>query len=199
MRLRDGSVTVRTMKLLLLLIASVALAQQPGARILVAYYSETGNTEKLAQAIAKGAAIDGAKIMLRKAADVKDDEIPQFDGVVFGAPVQWGTLATEGKRFLDRVGAALWKAKTNGDGRTAGVFCTGGGVAMGKDTARLSMIAAFLTMRFTIVGGVDPEGFGTLGPEATTGPADPGISEKELAEARQFGERFARSTVRFHK
>ena len=65
---------------------------------------------------------------------------------------------------------------------------------MGKDVARLSILSAFLTMRFVAIGGVDAEGFGTLGPEATTGPADPGVSEKELEEARRFGERFARLT-----
>src|ERR1035438_8194747 len=93
-----------------------------------------------------------------------------------------------------RVGAALWKAKIYGDGRTAGAFCTGGAVAMGKDIARLSILSAFLPMRFTLIGGVDDQGFGTLGPEATTGPADPGLSEKELDEGRRFGERFARMT-----
>ncbi len=67
---------------------------------------------------------------------------------------------------------------------------------MGKDVARLSIISAFLTMRFTVVGGVDAEGFGTLGPEATTGPTDPGVSAAELAEARRFGERFARQVAR---
>jgi len=38
------------------------------------------------------------------------------------------------------------------------------------------------------------EGFGTLGPEATTGPADPGVRDKEMEEVRRFGERFARLT-----
>ena len=49
-------------------------------------------------------------------------------------------------------------------------------------------------MRFTVIGGVDAEGFGTLGPEATTGAADPGVSDKEQEEAHRFGERFARLT-----
>ncbi|MCC7175076.1 MAG: flavodoxin family protein [Bryobacterales bacterium] len=177
------------------LVAYAALAQQPAARILVAYHSETGHTEKLAQAIAKGAAsVEGAEVTLRKTSDVKPEEIARYDGMVVGTPVHWANLTAETKRFLDQVGAALWAAKTNGDGRTAGAFCTGGGTAMGKDVARLSVLAAFLTMRFTVIGGVDSEGYGTLGPEATTGPADPGVSEKEQEEPRRFGERFARLT-----
>jgi len=185
-------------KLLLLLAATTALAQQPPVRILVAYHSETGNTEKLAQAVGKGASsIPGVEVTIRRTADVKDDEILRYDGFIVGTPVQWSNLSAETKRFLDRIGAVLWKAKTNGDGRTAGTFCTGGGVAMGKDVARLSILSAFLTMRFTIIGGVDADGFGTLGPEATTGSADPGVSEKEQEEARSFGQRFARMTLQF--
>jgi hypothetical protein len=55
------------------------------------------------------------------------------------------------------------------------------------------MIAEFLAMRFTIVGGVDAEGFGTLGPQATTGPGAPGVNEAALEEGRALGERVART------
>jgi multimeric flavodoxin WrbA len=88
-----------------------------------------------------------------------------------GTPVHWSNLSAETKRFLDHTGAVLWKAKTTGDGRTAGAFCTGGAVAMGKDVARLSILSAFLTMRFMVIGEVDADGFGTLGPQATTSSA----------------------------
>src|SRR5690349_13989458 len=131
------------MRLLIFLLAAAAHAQQPTTRILVAYYSETGNTEKMAQAVRRGAAsVDGVAVTLSKVADFKSDDIVKYDGVIVGAPVQWSNLAAEGKLFLDRIGAALWKAKTNGDGRTAGAFCTGGGIAMGKDVVRLSIISA---------------------------------------------------------
>jgi len=189
------------MKLLILLLAAAAAgAQTSPTRILVAYYSETGNTEKMAQAVRRGAAsVEGVTVTLTKVSAFKPDDIVQYDGVIVGAPVQWSNLAAEGKAFLDRVGAALWKAKTNGDGRTAGAFCTGGGIAMGKDVARLSILSAFLAMRYMVIGGVDSQGFGTLGAEATTGPDDPGVSDKEQEDARRFGERFARLTIQVHR
>ncbi len=181
--------------LVLALFASGAFAQTP-ARVLVAYHSATGNTEKLAREIAAGASTaGGVEVVLRKMADVETGDILRAQGIVVGTPVHWSNVSAETKRFLDRVGDTLWKAKQNGDGRFAGAFCTGGAPSMGKDVARLSIISAFLTMRFTVVGGVDSEGFGTLGPEATTGPADPGVSAAELAEARRFGERFARQVA----
>jgi NAD(P)H dehydrogenase (quinone) len=183
------------MKLVLLLTGVTALAQQAPTHILVAYHSDTGNTEKLARAVRTGSAsIPDVKVTLRKTTEVKDEEILQADGIALGTPVHWSNLSAEAKRFLDRTGEILWKAKTNGDGRTAGAFCTGGGVSMGKDMARLSILSAFLAMRFMVIGGVDADGFGTLGPQATTGAPNKGVSERDEEEARQFGERFARYT-----
>lgn len=183
------------MKLLLLLAVATAMAQEAPTRVLIAYHSETGNTEKLARAVHAGfSSVPGVTAVLRRTADVTDEDILTADGLIVGTPVQWSNMTADTKRLLDRVGAVLWRAKKTGDGRTGGAFCTGGGVAMGKDTARLSILSALLTMRFTIVGGVDAAGFGTLGPEATTGPDDPGIGAREDKEARHFGERFARTT-----
>jgi NAD(P)H dehydrogenase (quinone) len=179
----------------LLLAAGLACAQAP-VRILVSYQSDTGNTAKLAEAVRKGAAsVSGVTVTFKKARDVTDAEITTYDGFAFGAPVHWQTASADAKRFLDRVAAAFWNAKLTGDGRTAGVFCTGGAPSSGKDLARLSMIAEFLAIRFTIIGGVDAEGYGTLGPQATTGPA--GVNEAAQAEARAFGERFARLTRQY--
>jgi NAD(P)H dehydrogenase (quinone) len=178
--------------------ASAAAQDRPPVRILVAYHSQTGNTEKLAQAIAGGAkAVPGVEVTVQKMADVTDASIATFDGVLVGTPVHWASLTTESRRFLDRVGAGLAATKVWGDGRTAGVFCTGGAVSSGKEMARLAMISSLMEMRFIVIGGVDADGFGTLGPQATTGPADPGMSAKELDEGRVFGERFARFTRQF--
>lgn len=180
-----------------LIAAVTALAQQVPVRILVSYHSESGNTAKVAEAVRKGATLPGIAVTLKKADEVTDDEVTRYEGIIFGAPVHWQTAAADGKRFLDRVAAAYQKAKLNGDGRTAGVFCTAGAVASGKDLARLSMIAEFLAMRFTIIGGVDAEGFGTLGPQATTAGKPGNVPAADLEEARAFGERFARLTRQY--
>jgi NAD(P)H dehydrogenase (quinone) len=167
-------------------------------RILVAYHSETGNTEKMAASVREGAAgVEGVVVTLRKVADVTEEEIRTADGILLGTPVQWGNLSVGAKRFLDRVGEVLGKAgKTLGEGRTAGVFCTAGSPSNGQEMARLGAIAAFLAMRFVIVGGVNDEEFGTLGPQSVTGGSPPGVSVRDRADARRFGERFARVTLR---
>ena len=62
----------------------------------------------------------------------------------------------------------------------------------------MSAIAAFLAMRFVIAGGVNEEGFGTLGAQAATAGTPPGINDRDRADARRLGERFARITLQLH-
>jgi multimeric flavodoxin WrbA len=117
---------------------------------------------------------------------------------LLGTPVHWGNLSAESKRFLDRTGEVLGKtSKMLGEGRTAGVFCTAGSISNGQEMARLAAIAAFLDTRFMVIGGVNDEGFGSLGPQAVTGGSPPGVNDRDRAEARRFGERFARLTRQF--
>ena len=185
-------------RILVLWLSIAAFAQDSPTRILITWHSETGNTEKLAREIAQGVrSVSGVEAVTRKTAEVTREEILRADGILLGTPVHWQNASQEAKQFIDRVGEALGGSKTLGEGRTAGAFCTGGGAASGKDLARLSILAAFLGMRFVVIGGLDAEGYGTTGTQATTGPDDPGLSGKELEEARRFGERFARLTRRF--
>ncbi len=162
-------------------------------KILIAYHSETGNTAALAAAVRDGAAsVEGVEVVLKKSADVRPEEIVSADGVLIGTPVHWQTMSGETKRFIDRM--AEVQKKPWGEGKTGGVFCTAGSASNGQDVTRLSVISALLAMRFVIVGGVNGEGYGTLGPQASGR-----VSEAAKVEARSFGERFARATVRMRR
>ena len=184
--------------LVALLMATAGSAASP-VHILIAYHSQTGNTAKLAAAVRGGAAsVAGVEVLLRPVGEAGAEDIVKSDGILLGTPVHWGNLSAESKRFLDHVGEVLGKAgRTLGEGRTAGVFCTGGGVSNGQEMARLGAIAAFLDMRFIVVGGVNDDGYGSLGPQAVTGGPPPGLNDRDRAEARRFGERFARVTLQF--
>jgi len=169
--------------------------------ILVVFDSRTGHTEKLARAVAEGVnQVEGAVAVLRRREEVEDEEILSSSGILLGSPVHWASLSAGSKEFLERVGQVLVEAKELGPGttaraRTAGAFVTGGAVSSGKELARLSILAAFLNMRFVVIGGEEADGFGTLGAQATTAGSDPGLGEAELEEARRFGKRFATITL----
>ena len=101
-------------------------------KLSIIYYSSTGTTYKLAQAIAEGAEKAGAEVRLRKVAELAPDEaiaanagwaahaaqtqdvpvataedILWADAVIFGSPTRFGNVASQLKQFLDTLGG-LW-------------------------------------------------------------------------------------------
>ena len=55
-------------------------------KIAVVYWSSTGNTESMAQAVVEGAKKAGAKTELFTAAEFDGDKMDGFDAVAFGCP-----------------------------------------------------------------------------------------------------------------
>lgn len=103
-----------------------------GTRILVVYYSATGNTEKLATSLADGAREVGAEVRLRTVAETAPaaaiasnprwqayvaagphaeqatlDDLVWADGIAVGSPTRFGGPAAQLKSFLDTTGG-LW-------------------------------------------------------------------------------------------
>ena len=73
------------------------------AKILIVYHSQTGNTEKMANAIAVGAkSIDGVEVILRKAGDATLEDLLTADGLALGTPENFGYMSGMGKDFFDR-------------------------------------------------------------------------------------------------
>jgi flavodoxin len=71
-----------------------------GMKILVAYYSETGNTRKVAEAISEQASINH-DATLKKTQDVSPDELKDYDLLFLGSTCHDADLARPFKRFLD--------------------------------------------------------------------------------------------------
>ena len=55
-------------------------------KIAVVYWSGTGNTEAMAQAVMEGAKSAGAEVQLFTAAEFEGDNMDAFDAVAFGCP-----------------------------------------------------------------------------------------------------------------
>lgn len=175
--------------ILILLFLAAALRGEP-VRILIAFHSDTGNTAALAAAVREGASrVEGVSVSLRRIQEVSDEDIRAARGILLGAPVHWQAVSAPMKSFLDRLGRVLGPAF--GEGKSGGVFVTSGSPSNGADLARLDVIAALLSMRFIVIGGVLDGGFGSLGAQAFGG-----VTPAARQDARRFGERFARLTAR---
>jgi multimeric flavodoxin WrbA len=73
------------------------------AKILIVYHSQTGNTEKMANAVAVGAkSIEGVEVILKKAVDATLEDLFTADGLALGTPENFGYMSGMVKDFFDR-------------------------------------------------------------------------------------------------
>jgi multimeric flavodoxin WrbA len=73
------------------------------AKILIVYHSQTGNTKKMADAVAQGASgIEGVDVVLKKAADATQEDLLSADGLAVGTPENFGYMSGMLKDFFDR-------------------------------------------------------------------------------------------------
>jgi NAD(P)H dehydrogenase (quinone) len=156
--------------------------------VLVAYHSASGNTEKMAQAVAEGAkAVAGTKVVLKRVGDVATDDLLSSDAVIVGSPVYFGNMSGEVKTFFDnwllKFGVFSEFKMRN---KVGGAFTTGAAMSNGKELTMLSILEAMLVNQMIVIGGG-----GAFGASATTGPDSPGIDDQELAVARDLGKRVA--------
>ncbi|HWW47895.1 MAG TPA: NAD(P)H:quinone oxidoreductase [Xanthobacteraceae bacterium] len=132
-------------------------------KILIVFYSRTGVTEALANAIADGAHALGAEVRLRRAREVVGPEImaqaPGWaedaarlnakyeaptpadaewaDAIVFGTPTRFGSISSELKAYIDSLGG-LW---VNGalNGKAGSVFGSTSTTHGGNESTLISM------------------------------------------------------------
>ncbi len=199
------------------------MSNQP--KLLVLYYSATGNTRQLAHLIAKGIELEGSEALIRQVPRVSsrceqvDDAIPsQGDcyldinelkncvGLAVGSPSRFGNMAAPLKYFIDQT-SELWM---NGDlaGKPVTFFSSASSIHGGHESTLLSMMIPFLHHGMVILGlpysetqllhtetGGTPYGVTHWSGNDNDRPLSP--SEKELAIAQ--GRRLAQTAQKLLK
>ncbi|HLB74253.1 MAG TPA: beta-propeller fold lactonase family protein, partial [Sedimentisphaerales bacterium] len=170
---------------------------QAPVRILVAYYSRTGNTEKMARAVAEGASqVPGVVATLKEVADASKEDLEAADGLILGCPTYFANIPGEMKTIIDNWN---WKMGVDFTDKVGGAFATAGGQAGGHGNVVTSLLLFMLNNRMIVAGPLyrnEKTGsiWGEPGAAAVTGPLDPGISEQEQDAARNLGQRIATLT-----
>ncbi len=175
--------------------AQPAAVPQPLVRVLVAFHSLRGNTEKMAQGVADGAkAVPGVAVTLKKVEDVTKEDLVAADGIILGGPTYYANIPGKMKVVIDDWS---WKMKVDFTDKVGGAFSTGGGQTGGKEHVVVSLLLFMINNRMIVAGPLyqDAEGddkWAELGSSAVTGPLDPGVGRDELDAARKLGDRIAR-------
>lgn len=117
-------------------------------QILILYYSKGGNTEKLAQEVARGVESAGLKAVVRNTGEVSKDDFLNSAGVIAGSPVYFGVMAWELKKIFDDYVGIRRKMEN----KVGAAFATGGHHTGGKETTILSILHCLLIYGMIIVG-----------------------------------------------
>ena len=87
------------------------------AKVMIAYFSLTGNTENMAQYIGEGIRFSGNEAVVKKISDIKKaDDLEGYDGYIFGSPTYHRDMVEPVKTFL------FMAKNANLNGKLAGAF-----------------------------------------------------------------------------
>lgn len=128
-------------------------------KILVAYYSRTGNTEKMAHLVAEGAKSEsGVEVEVRDIASLPAEEALKYDGIIIGSPTYYGSMAFEVKKFFDDSVKFHGKLK----GKAGGAFSSAANIGGGNETTILGILNAMIVHGMIIQGDPSGDHYGTV-------------------------------------
>ncbi len=151
-------------------------------QVLVMYYSASGNTKKLAAAVAKGIKESGGvQCVLKAASDVTNEDLVASDGIIAGSPVYYGAMAAQLKAVFDNSVVV----RSEMADKIGAAFATSGDASGGKETTMLSIIQAMLISSMIIIGD-PPDATGHYGTSCVGEP-----DEKAIVNGQKLGKRVA--------
>lgn len=150
--------------------------------ILILYYTRTGKTHELAEAVRKGVKkVEGVKPIFKNTEEVVREDFIKCEGIIAGSPVYFGSMAAELKVVFDKFVGTRRKMEN----KVGAAFTTGGNPAGGKETTLLSILQVMLIYGMMVVG--DPlKAGGHYGVACKGNPAG-----ADLDNAERLGERVA--------
>ena len=156
------------------------------AKILVAYYSASGNTKKMAEKIEETIKKSGIDTDLKNVEDVEANELTKYDGIVLGSPTYYGTMAYQVKKLLDESVSFHGSLK----GKVGGAFSSAANIAGGNETTITSILNAMLIHGMVVQG--EPQG-DHYGPVAIGSP-----DKRSLRCCEQHAKNIAKIVQKLH-
>jgi NAD(P)H dehydrogenase (quinone) len=154
------------------------------AKVLVLYFTRTGNTKAMAEIVAEGAEKEGVSVTLKDVEETKPRELLEFDGIVAGSPTYYGGMAGTMKDFFDASVAHHGKLA----GKVGGAFSSSMNIGGGNETTILDILHTMLIHGMIVHGTAEGDHYG---PVAIATPDD-----RAKAQCEALGKRVAALTRR---
>ncbi len=153
-------------------------------KVLVIYYSQTGNTKKMAQIIADGVKAEGVDVDLKDVKGVKAKELLKVDGIIIGSPTYYGSMAYQIKQLLDE------SVEFHGDlaGKVGAAFSSSANIGGGNETTILDIINAMLIHGMIVQGDSSGDHYG---------PVAIGVPDaRATKQCKRLGQKVAKLLIR---
>jgi NAD(P)H dehydrogenase (quinone) len=127
------------------------------AKILIVYDSRTGNTQKMALAVADGVKqVKGVEVVVKNVDEANTEDLLGADGIIVGSPTYCGLMSGKIKTFVDK--SAVIGEKL--DGKVGAAFTSSSGTAGGAETTLLSILEVMLVAGMIIQGRQENKHYG---------------------------------------
>ena len=153
-------------------------------KVLVMYYSRTGNTEQMAASVAKGARDQGADVRIQAASELCSEDFLGPDVLIVGTPTYYGLMSAELKQLFDE------SVAQHGDlaGKVGGAFASAANIGGGNETAVLSILQTMLIHGMVVQGAAEGDHYGPI----SIGAPD----NRAMNQCRELGARLVRLAER---
>lgn len=132
------------------------------AKVLVLYFTRTGNTKAMAEIVADAAEKEGAEVVLKDVEDAKPDEMLDYDAIVAGSPTYYGGMAGKMKDYFDFSVAHHGKLS----GKVGGAFSSSANIGGGNETTVLTILHAMLIHGMIVQGTAEGDHYGPVSVDA---------------------------------
>jgi NAD(P)H dehydrogenase (quinone) len=128
------------------------------AKVLVVYFTRTGNTKAMAEIVADAAEREGAEVILKDVEETKPDELLAYDAIVAGSPTYYGGMAGKLKDFFDSSVAHHGKLS----GKVGAAFSSSANIGGGNETTVLDILHVMLVHGMIVQGTAEGDHYGPI-------------------------------------
>ena len=121
-------------------------------KVLILYYSGSGNTQRMANAIAETVRSSSTNVTVEDAKKFDASLLTNYDGVVVGSPTYFSNMAWQVKKIIDESIVHYRGGKLKG--KVAGVFTSAGTKKDGKDCLKTLEVALGYHHEMRVVEGI---------------------------------------------
>lgn len=172
-----------------------SFAYENKTEILIVYYSLSGNTKLLAEAVEKGAnEVEGVSVKICSVDSARMEDVKSANAIILGSPVYNANTAPKIQQFINR-----WPFKNSPlKNKIGAAFVTAGGISAGEEIVLTNILKSMLIFGMIVVGGDDWRSAFGASAIVSEKPFSNQIEEQFLNKAKSLGKRVAEIAVKLN-